>query len=305
MIKYASINDYQALRNLWNGELGFIYPIAEDVLAQNIINYPLKFALGAYDQEQLIGFVVGKKNITDIENYQNLGWISIIFVANKYRNQGIGSKLLIAVEEYLYGVDVIHIGKDINNFFPGVPVDFTGLTSRFFINRGYLAKSNTHDLINWNLKEIPLRNQEIKYQVCTLTNKEKLLLFMKKNFPGRWTYEVENYFINGGDGSEYIIGMDGDSVIGFARINDQRIKHIHYNITWYQRFNNLGGIGPLGVDGSYRGKDIGFDIVAMAVNTLIKRGKSEIIIDWTSLLAFYRQFGFEVWKSFAYLSKKG
>lgn len=305
MIKYKSINDYQAISELWNRELGFIYPIASDVLTQNITNYPSKYVLGAYDNEMLIGFVVGKKNITNIASYQNLGWISIIYVARKYRNQGIGSHLLTAVEEYLQGVEVIHLGKDVNNFFPGIPVDFNGLADRFFINRGYEVYGTTHDLINTNLKTLPIKNKNIIYKQCTLAEQPQLLSFMKRNFPGRWTYEVEQYFINGGDGNEYIIGMDGNNVIGFARANDRTSKQSHYNITWYQRFKNLGGIGPLGVDSLYRGKDIGYDIVAMAVNTLINRGISEIIIDWTSLLSFYRQFGFEVWKSFKYLSKKG
>ena len=85
MITYAIINDYEAIRALWNKEIGFIYPIAEDVLQQNIINYPQKLVLGAYLNNELIGFVVGKKNIIDLESYQNLGWISIIYVAKKHK----------------------------------------------------------------------------------------------------------------------------------------------------------------------------------------------------------------------------
>ena len=76
-----------------------------------------------------------------------------------------------------------------------------------------------------------------------------------------------------------------------------------YSLTWRKRFVALGGIGPLGVDASYRNKHIGYDIVAYAHNVLIDNNVSDIIIDWTGLLDFYRQFGFEVFKSYFYMAK--
>ena len=76
-----------------------------------------------------------------------------------------------------------------------------------------------------------------------------------------------------------------------------------YSLTWRKRFMALGGIGPLGVDTSYRNKNIGYDIVAYAHNVLIDNNVSNIIIDWTGLLDFYRQFGFEVFKSYFYMTK--
>ena len=304
MITYSLVNNIEDIRTLWNSELGFIYPIAGDVFNQNVILYPQKYVLGAFDKDKLVGFIVGKKNITDIVSYVDMGWISLIFVSKKYRKQGIGSHLLEEVEKYL-DVKTINVGKDINNFFPGVPCDFDWVTDTFFIKRGYTDGGYTHDVININPQKIQLRNKQYQFKVCTLNEKEALLAHMRDNFPGRWFYDVDDYFKDGGKGDEYVICLDGNKVIGFARINDRKFKHISYNITWYQRFNNLGGIGPLGVDSAYRGQDIGFDIVAFGINTLLERKISEILIDWTSILAFYRQFGFEVWKSFKFLSKKG
>jgi hypothetical protein len=49
---------------------------------------------------------------------------------------------------------------------------------------------------------------------------------------------------------------------------------------------------------------LGYDIVAASVNALVEAGVSDIIIDWTGLLDFYRKLGFEVWKSYSYLYKK-
>lgn len=286
MIKYSEIINFSELSDIWNQELGFIFPITNKLLDQNIIDYPNKFVLGAFASDQLVGFVVAKRNITDIPSYENLGWISIIFVSKAYRNQGIGSKLLSEAEHYLHDVDTINVGKDINNFFPGVPIDFNGLTDKFFQNRGYIDMGITHDLINTKPKQMMIRNKEFKYMICTLDQKDAFQTFMRNNFPGGWDYQLNHYFSIGGDGSEYVICLDKDKVIGFARFNDKKFKLIHYNITWYDRFNNLGGIGPLGVDRNYRGKDIGYDVVAYGINTLIERGISEIIIDPNETLTY-------------------
>lgn len=305
MITYKQITDLNSIRNLWNEELGFIFPMSVEVLNQNITNYANKFVLGAYDEDRLVGFVVGKRDISEIESYKNLGWINLIYVDKDYRRKGIGSKLLTEVENYLSGVSTINVGKDINNFFPGSPSEFAGTSDTFFIKRGYIDGGQGYDVINTNLKKIELRNKEFKYMACTMEHKDALIKFFEKNFPGRWEYEARDYFAKGGNGDSYVICLDGDKVIGFSRMNDRKDKVYPYNTTWFPRFNNLGGVGPLGVDRDYRKKDIGFDVVAFGINTLIDRGITEIIIDWTGLLNFYRQFGFEVWKDFKYLSKKG
>jgi len=40
-------------------------------------------------------------------------------------------------------------------------------------------------------------------------------------------------------------------------------------VTWSNRFDNLAGIGPLGVSKSNRGKDLGYDIVLKLVYSFI------------------------------------
>ena len=191
MITYSLVNNIEDIRTLWNSELGFIYPIAGDVFNQNVILYPQKYVLGAFDKDKLVGFIVGKKNITDIVSYADMGWISLIFVSKKYRKQGIGSHLLEEVEKYL-DVKTINVGKDINNFFPGVPCDFDWVTDTFFIKRGYTDGGYTHDVININPQKIQLRNKQYQFKVCTLNEKEALLAHMRDNFPGRSNWLCKN-----------------------------------------------------------------------------------------------------------------
>jgi GNAT superfamily N-acetyltransferase len=306
MYKIKEVDNLLDVLKLWNDEMGFIYPIADNIFKQNVIDYTSKKVYGAYIDDCLKGFIIGKTfETTIIPSYNNCGWISLFYVAKHARKQGIASKLFELVENDFKDKTDIHIGRDINNFFPGVPCDFDNLTDSWLAKRGYDNGKYTHDLINCNCKEYILKNNEYQYKVCSKDEIDSLLQFTKKQFDGRWFFEVSNYFENGGDGNEYVVALDNRKVVAFARINDKQFKQYPYNITWYKRFSNLGGIGPLGVDASYRGRNLGYDIVAFAINTLKNRGIKEMIIDWTGLLTFYQQFGFEVWKSYKYITKKG
>jgi predicted GNAT family N-acyltransferase len=160
--------------------------------------------------------------------------------------------------------------------------------------------------MNRNKNFIPLRENKYQFRFGTMKDKDKILSFIHSNWPGRWHKEAIDYFINGGNGKEYLLCLDNEKVIGFAKVNfpDTDILQISNNLTWRHRFDALGGIGPLGIDKDYRKQNLGFNIVAYAVNKLNEENASNIIIDWTGLLDFYRLLGFEVWKTYYYLNKK-
>ena len=46
------------------------------------------------------------------------------------------------------------------------------------------------------------------------------------------------------------------------------------------------------------------NILKQIVNELIERKTTDIIIDWTNLMHIYRNYGFEIWKSYTYYEKK-
>jgi predicted acetyltransferase len=75
-------------------------------------------------------------------------------------------------------------------------------------------------------------------------------------------------------------------------------------MNFYDRFEFLGGIGPLGVDIEYRKRNIANNILKTIINELINKKVSEIIIDWTNLMHIYQKYGFEIWKSYTYVYKE-
>lgn len=164
---------------------------------------------------------------------------------------------------------------------------------------------DTFDLIGRKKDFIPLCNSDKEFRIANMEDKDALISFLNRNWPGRWTKEAVDYWNNGGTGREYLLCVENNQICAFSKVGYSNTPDLlmSYSLTWRNRFKALGGIGPLGVDKAYRGRHLGHDIVAFAKNTLLQSGVSDIIIDWTGLLDFYRPLGFEVWKSYYYLTK--
>ncbi len=314
-MKYLKLKNYKQKENiyyLWNTEYGKIYPISKELFERNLLNASLEYSYVVTKDDYLIGFIICKVWNEDfyINTYDENCWISLFYVNKSNRGNGIGTKLLNLVELNLKRLSKknLYIGKDYLNYFPGLPVDLKN-SANWFERRGFVRTYDTYDLIKSNhLKKddkLKLRNLDIEYRICSIDDKEQLIAFIQRDWPGRWEKEAIDYFENGGTGKEYVVGIINHTICAFAKIGlpTTDILLTSYSLTWRKRFVALGGIGPLGVDASYRNKHIGYDIVAYAHNVLIDNNVSDIIIDWTGLLDFYRQFGFEVFKSYFYMAK--
>ena len=307
--KSSDINERDLLKvlELWNNEVGSIFPITEKGFYQNVVNYSDKEVMLAYDGDKLVGFIVLKTFSDDyLCEYKDNLFISLFFVSRKYRRQGIGSLLLDFAEKKRENRNLI-IGKDIYNFFPGVPNDFDNITDIWLEKRGFSGKRYTHDLIALKPRHFDIKNKDIIYRCCEDSEKEKLIEFLKKNNWKRWAYEAIDYFKNksANDEKSYLIGVNSNNeIVSFVKINDYKMDMSPYNVMWQARFERLGGLGPLGVDSLYRKNGIGGDMLSFAIKTLLDKDIKEIMIDWTGLMDVYRKYGFEVWKAYKYMSKE-
>ena len=311
LINLKDFKRKEDIYQIWNDEYGNIYPISAELFNRNIENMYPKASYVAIKDEKIVGFVIGKvwHDSYVMKNYNGIGWISLIYVTPKYRKQGIGSALLdkatIALKDF--GVHTINLGKDYNNFFPGLPIDLTKYRT-WFEKRGFEFTYQTHDLITRNNKnKFKIVNNNYKFTSALGFDKDLVIKFIETYWPGRWTKEAVDYYNNGGNGNEYLLCLnDKNEICGFAKVcfPNTLEKHMSYSLTWRTRFEALGGIGPLGIAPDLRGQHLGYDIVVSSLNNLINFGISDIIIDWTGLLEFYRKMGFEVWKVYFYLQKK-
>ena len=302
---FTSVSDFDEIRKLWNEEVGFIFPITEKLFNHHVVNslyLAPNASYVAYLDNKLVGVIITKTYSGDeILAYNDRAWISLFYVSKHFRKRGIGSLLLEKVvdEAKKMGKKMIQIGQDLGNFFPGIPCDFDNLTAPFLEKRGFKMLGYTHDLLikePFN-KEIVIKN-DLDYRYATLSDKDELLKFMEKNFPGRWNFELKEYYKNETKFNNYFIARNEEKVVGFVRVNRKENENISYNINWYDRFDDLIGIGPLGVDKDERGKGISKEMLSVLLKGFADQGKNEVMIDWTGLLVYYQQFGFEVWKCY-------
>lgn len=309
MLEFKSFNefsDWESCMKLWNSEVGFMYPITKRLFDHHVVNsiYLDKDAsFGAFLDNELVGFIIGKKYIGDlIPGYVNRAWINLLFVKRKARKQGIGSKLLDNLLGVFKneGINEVWVGQDLGNFFPGVPSDFDGTTPSFLTKRGFEILGVTHDLLMIKpfLKKI---ENKTNYEYRYMEEKDipSLREFMTTNFYGRWNHELEEYLSNyKKDLKCYYLALDKGKVIGFLKTNRPSEYNVSYNTTWYDRFNDLIGIGPLGVSKDYRGLGVSREIFNNAFYELHTEGYDNLFIDWTGLMEYYQTFNYEVWKSY-------
>lgn len=164
----------------------------------------------------------------------------------------------------------------------------------------------THDLIVKNnlSKTYEVLDKGFIFRYARLEEKDKVLDLLK-TFSKRWYDEGLDAIEHNDFEASYIVAVSKENtdVVAFLRCNQIELNKKPYNITWYQRFERLTGIGPLGVEESHRKLGLGKDIISYALNLLKKTKTTDIMIDWTGLLEFYQKFGFEVWKNYIYTEK--
>lgn len=304
-----NIDRIEELVNLWNQELTEKFPMRKELFEQNSFkdeNVLHEGSLIAVDSDDgVIGFIVAKRwqEQLDINLGTDIGWIQVILVDHNHRNQGIGSRLLEHAESTLKasGMNQVLLGRDPWHYFPGIPKEYESVTT-WFKDRDYENYGSEHDLLadydHINDSSMPFI-KGMEFSILERKDKLDFLAFLHRCFPGRWEYEAIHYFKKGGTGREFIVLKRNNKILGFSRINDAKSPLIAQNVYWSPLFNEeLGGIGPLGIDSNERKKGYGLAIVEAAIAYLRKRNVNKIVIDWTGLVGFYKKLNYDIWKSY-------
>ncbi|WP_026908849.1 GNAT family N-acetyltransferase [Paucisalibacillus globulus] len=300
---------------LWNKELHVSLPMRKELFKQNsFLDKNISYEgsrMVVNDDDEVIGFIIVKyfKEKTQVNMRDDVGWIQAILVDSEYRHRGIGSELLKHAEAILTqrGLKQILLGRDMYHYLPGIPSE-DQQTRTWFEKRDYKHFQSDVDMtrsydsseeIYWPSKP------NVEFSIVQETEKEDLLHFLHRCFPGRWEHEAVHYFEKGGTGREFVVLKENGEIIGFCRINDSKSPITMGNINWAPLFNHeLGGVGPLGVDSEKRKNGYGLAIVQAGIAFLRERGVNQIVIDWTGLIDFYRKLGYDVWKSYEAYQKE-
>ncbi|MDR6553068.1 GNAT family N-acetyltransferase [Paenibacillus qinlingensis] len=302
---------------LWNKELSDLFPMRLRLLQQNIVEDQLWLREGSWvaveqSSGRVVGFAVAKIASAATEGFgipRDLGWIHALMVDGSYRRSGIGTALLRKAEEALLnaGAKRVMLGNDLHRrLFPGIPAQLEE-TRQWFEKRTYTFKEISYDLMNDygddQVVTLPTVH-EATFRLANPSDREALTAFMHRCFPGKWDYQHRNYWERGGTGREFVLLERDDAIIGFCRMNDAESPLLAQNIYWSGLFEGeLGGLGPLGIDESFRGHKYGISIVQAAIHYLLQRGVRNVVIDTTPFVDFYGKLGYQTWKSYARYAK--
>lgn len=307
--------------NLWNESIGCQFPMDKKLFYGNLEmndGIDVQHFLGAYEEEKLVGFIIFKEKPINPAVNIKMGNINSIVVDYRYRNKGIGTKLLKEACDKLEkaGVSKIHAGRDTFHFFPGVPLEALK-TMEFLKSHGFKEEGTSWDLIS-NIKYLNIE-EAVKAKGLKLNNEDRYVIkeltkeyvvetfdFLNETFPGRWHDDLKIMMDYGMDLRDLVIIIDKEKhkVIGFCHIFDEKSKVIGPAVYWREALgDNFGGLGPIGVSKEYRKLGLGLTLLCKSVEIEKSRGVKNMCIDWTSLFDFYGTLNFVPWKGYMHMSK--
>ncbi len=259
---------------------------------------------------QLVGFVLASAFPADpLVSPPDLGWIDAIAVRPAQQRQGIGSALLAWAEDWLrdQGCAACWLGGSLRPFVPGLPVELG--TGTFFAHRGYETVSSVWDLA-CDLSgykalcpspkaQAPKPKTQIVVRPARPGDENDLLSFWQREFPGRWRFEYEEFRREGGRLSDYVIlwterGIDGACQLTFEDSVRPVERFFPHGLP-----RPWGQLGTVGISADRRGQGYGVALVDAGLRRLRDSGVRGCVIDWTSLVDWYGQFGFRPCREYA------
>lgn len=240
--------------------------------------------------------------------FKGEAWLDLLAVAPGEQRRGIGSALLAWAESWLaeQGGRNVHVGGSLNPFAAGLPVELG--TQNFFLMRGYVVDEQPFEWdVARSLKDYqtlypePLPGADLR--PLQPGEEYELIAFLQREFPGRWLYEVEQFFRIGGRAGDFMvlrtdIGVDGFCWMTFADSARPLDRFYMHGLP-----HPWGQMGPLGVGAGCRGRGYGGALIDAAACHLQSRGVDGSLIDWTSLLDLYGKFGYQPYRQYQMLSK--
>lgn len=307
--------------SIWNAALGEQFPLSPALFLQNGVRDPhvdpeacwLAAVPGHRDAVGLCLAKIVREPLAADGWLPEQGWVSLLAVHPAYQRRGIGTALLARAEQYLRAQRrrVITLGSDPNHFLPGVPVSSEGALA-FFRAAGYAFTGDAYDLCR--AVRPPSPGQEARtppvergVAIRPLQPEEasRLLAFLDEVFPGRWRYSVGRSLRQGGSIGDIMGAVCAGQVVGFAQLFHPQSRWIGPSVAWtWGARRRAGGIGPMGLAPSFRGRGLGLALLDRSVCHLAQLGVEDVVVDWTVLLDFYGRLGFSPWRHYRHGEKR-
>lgn len=285
-----------AIASLWNAACGAALAITPRFAAYN-----LRATTGLTQAGQLVyeGDTPVACVIASVASPQE-AWLDALAVHPQHQRRGLGRALVQWAVAWLreHGAQQVRLGGSLRPFVPGAPVE-TG-SAAFFHAQGWTGSDIAVDLSCDLASELRVHPGASSVAVAPVRAQDVPALreFLTRAFPGRWKFECDEHFREGGRPEDYIVLWADDSgtrrMEGFCQLTledslrpmDRFYPH-HLPRPW-------GQLGSIGVSAECRGKGYAAAMINGALAFLKAQGVRGCVIDWTTLISFYEKFGFKV-----------
>lgn len=317
-VRALTLDEAALAPGLWRSAWGApppLYPLEERVWRERLSRHHRpELLIGAFAARELIGVAHGRLP-TAAWLPADVGWVSFIAVAGPWQGRRIGGRLLAALLERLRagGAKRFRLGSDANHLFPGPPQEAHPALWRLARRSGARFTGAEHDLHLDLRVPLPPAPLPAGWRVSD-DDPEGALAFVTASFPGRWAHEVEAYLEAGATVLTLVQGAApapsgaaapaGGGVLGFCAVFEGHERLLGPSLYWRGAVAGapgaakVAGMGPLGVSEAARGAGLGLGLVRAGAEWLRARGATDLIINWTTLTAFYGKLGARVWRTY-------
>lgn len=305
-IRQLQNQDLNKLIGLWNTTI-IDYPITLRKLLQTLFcddNYDDHAVMVAVLEEELLGFCIGiKRKYPYLEKglQRHHGWILSMAVKPSVQQQGIGTALLKAVENYLDCSIVTLATYSPNYFFGGVDIQNTAAIN-FFECHGYQKNEMAFPMeIDFSIYQIPQailhkKQQKITEGYAFRTFREEdgknLLDFLRMYFSVGWRTHV----------IQAIRNETAYNTITLCTFHDEIVGYVQCAVD-----NDMERYGPFGVHPKMRNVGIGSILVHEMWQLMITNGANKAWFHSTDEAGkrFYERHGMHVVRELYHFKKGG
>lgn len=297
--------DFEAVYGLWQAAMGADWPLTPNFLRRMISGcecYEAGDNFVAETAGEIVGFAA-----TQMDDTGKSGGILLLMVHPEKRRQSIGRQLHEAATAHLRqhgaeNISLAHGGTE--TLWPGVPLNMAG-SVEFFKACGWRFPDTcydlTRDLADYQTPPGTLERigQQIEIRPTATADEAKMVLAFEQRIFPFWAVYFE---MTAQDGryADILAAWDGAKVVGSLLLDTPDIPGLAPNAVWHLMLGaEMGTIGAVGVDETYRERGIGLAMVARASEMLQARGVRQCMIGWTDLLTFYGRLGYTIWRSYA------
>lgn len=199
------------------------------------------------------------------------------------------------------GINKVTFGAGPDHLFPGCPTD-ADILEKALAASGFSFAGEAHDVEAdlENYQRPALAAEGLKVRRASAFDTESLDRFLAKTFPGRWHHDVMKRF--GTCPADIVVLEHEGEIAGMAMTQTYLspgvpqaggVWHLDLGEKW-------GAVGPIGIADIHRGQGWGHALLAWTLEDMRAQGVQRAIIDWTSLLGFYGQHGFEKTRTYRY-----